>query len=269
MLDREDGSMRVPGEWFLFINGWMDFLSLLWAAVLGRRRFRPGRTLLAAAAGTAYAYFAWTQDSWARGIPALGCVALIMGLIAFGRQGGSVTPLIFLGGWLLVGAAEWLMEKGASAALVLSLCGALTGMGCLLCRRGPRAGIGGWTLLLTLNGRSLRLPALRDSGNLLSAGASGLPVIAVPASSVQGALPPGVDPMDLSTLPRGGRLMGVRTAAGRKTVMCLFPEEVRLCRGNRQWRAEAAVALVPMPGNCALIPDSLFQHSGEGYHAAV
>ena len=40
--------MRVYGEAFFLMNGWMDYLCLMLTASLGRRRFRPGRALLAA-----------------------------------------------------------------------------------------------------------------------------------------------------------------------------------------------------------------------------
>ena len=53
MLDQaEDGNMRVNGEIFFLINGWMNYLSLLLAARLGRVRRGGGCCRRCWAAGT-------------------------------------------------------------------------------------------------------------------------------------------------------------------------------------------------------------------------
>ena len=69
-------------------------------------------------------------------------------------------------------------------------------------------------------------------------------------------LPPGTDLRDLATLPRGWRLIRVRTAAGVKTAMAFVPD---------------AAAVMDMPGRYALAPDSLFRpaEEKEGSHAGL
>ena len=49
--------MRVNGEIFFLINGWMNYLSLLLAARLGRVRLRRG--LLSSVLGSGYTLAAW------------------------------------------------------------------------------------------------------------------------------------------------------------------------------------------------------------------
>ena len=85
--------MRVYGEAFFLMNGWMDYLCLMLTASLGRRRFRPGRALLAAGLGAGYALIAWMGGAWLRGVPALAAAALGMTSIAFGRGGLRLWPL--------------------------------------------------------------------------------------------------------------------------------------------------------------------------------
>lgn len=92
--------MRVNGEIFFLINGWMNYLFLLLAARLGRVRLRRGR--LSSVLGSGYALAA--------------CGAAVLGLIG-------------------------------------------------LLNRGSLPSREACSVEITLRGKTMRLPALRDSGS--------------------------------------------------------------------------------------------------------
>lgn len=264
--------MRVRGEEFLLINGWMNYLSLLLAACLGRIPFRPGRAAIAAGLGSGYALLAWMGDGMLRGPIPLLVAAAVMGGIAFGWREMRGAALTAAAGLLLSGGADYLLGRGIGTGLTLLFCGGITAGVCLILRwrRGP--GFEPLTAWITLSGRTARLPLLRDSGNLLRCGIAGLPVVGAPIGLLRDILPPGIDPNDLATLPRGWRLLRIRTAAGEKTVMCFVPDDMILRRGRRAWRGRAAVAVMDMPGKYALAPEELCRPdraAKEGYHAGV
>ena len=263
--------MRVRGEAFLLINAWMDFLALWLAACVGRRHFRPMRAAAASVLGAGYALAAWTLGGVWRGLPALAAAGLGMAWIAFGRDAGVASVLTFTGGLMLSGAAAWLTGQGMGAAGVTLLCGAAAAAVCALTRRRAVRGRGRIQLILTAGGKTARMPVLRDSGNLLRFGGGGLPVIAAPEKLIRPLLAPGTDLRDLATLPRGWRLIRVRTAAGVKTAMAFVPDAAALRRGGKTYPVRAAAAVMDMPGRYALAPDSLFRpaEEKEGSHAGL
>ena len=261
--------MQVYGEKFLFINGWMNLLSLCLAACLSRGRLRMGRAILASALGAGYAALAWSGPGWAREIPALLGAALLMAGVAFGPRCLRVTPLVFTAGWLLGGCADFLLSRGVEEAGTLALCGGMALTVCLIVRRPALPRMHQYALILSYRGKTARLPAMPDSGNLLADGFTGLPVIVVPAGKIGALLPPGTRPEDLSTLPRGFRILRVQTAAGSQAVMCFRPDGVLLARGKRQWRIDAAVAVSAFQEKRALLPAAIFEEKGEGYHASL
>ena len=108
------------------------------------------------------------------------------------------------------------------------------------------------------------MPVLRDSGNLLRFGGGGLPVIAAPEKLLRPLLPPGTDVRNLATLPRGWRLIRLRTAAGEKTAVAFEPDGAVLMRGGKKMRVRLAVAVVEMPGKFALVPEEIFGLTGKG-----
>ena len=111
-------------------------------------------------------------------------------------------------------------------------------------RAGNGRGGGRIRLILTAGGKTARMPVLRDSGNLLRFGGGGLPVIAAPEKLIRPLLPPGTDLRDLATLPRGWRLIRLRTAAGEKTAVAFEPDGAVLMRGGKKMRVRLAVAVV-------------------------
>lgn len=261
--------MRVYGEEYFLINGWMNFLSLLLAARLARIRFQAGRAVAASLAGAGYALLAWMGSPAWRGVPALMASALLLSGLAFGGRALRAWPLVITAGLLLSGCAGLLMKKGAATVAVMALCGIAAVAVCAALEHGLAREKGALRLRVTLRGKSTLLPALRDSGNLLRDGVSGLPVIVAPERALRPLLPPDVRTNDLSTLPPGWYLVRAKTAGGSRTLMCFHPEELALLSGGRQWRVEAAVALSDFPEARALLPDALFKQEEETSYASL
>ena len=262
--------MRVYGEAFLFINGWMDFLCLLLAARLGKSRFNAGKTLISAGFGAAYAVISWSEgNAVLRSVPALLLACLGMACIAFGRRGPRLFTLIAAAGWFLSGLSDFVLQRGASPASVVWLDGGAA-VGILLLTRRVCA-IDGvpCKLRLVYRGQTAVLPALRDTGNLLTDSISGLPVIVLSQNLAKPFLPPGTDLKDLSTLPKGWRLVRAKTAAGSGTLMCFSPDQIVIRQGKRSWSTEALIAVSGFEENRALLPAGLFCEQREGTCHAV
>ena len=251
--------MRVYGEAYLFINFWMDFLSLLIAARLRRARFRGIRAAIGAAVGAVYALGAWAGSSTLRGFPALFMVMMAVTLISFGKSGFSLFPWVTAAALLLCGLTDALLKNGASSTAVLAGCG-LTALGItfLQNRRSPAAENTG-ELLLAYRGQIVHLPAMRDSGNLLTDAITGLPVIVAPKQAIVSLLPAGVQTGNLSTLPVGWRLLPIRTAAGSALLMCFRADKVEIRENGKAHVLDAVIAISEFSEKAALVPDDFFQ----------
>ena len=249
--------MAIYGEAFLLINGWMNCLSLLLAFRLARRRLLPGRCLAASALGALYALWAALGGPWLSGVPALLGCAVMMGMIAGGRKGWRLWPMIFAAGWLLAGGMEFALNKGLSPMAGLWACslGALA-LWAVLGRPMLRDG-GRLRLHIQLNGRQIALPALRDSGNLLQDPVTGLPVIVTPARTLTG-----MEWAAEGGLPPGWRLISIKTAAGTSLVPCAHPRQITVQRGRRSWTVDAIVAQGNFDEKFALLPGALFLEEG-------
>lgn len=260
--------MRIGGEAFFLMNGWMNYLALLLACRLARGRFPPVRALMAAMLGAAYAFPAALQGRWLAGFSGLAFSAAAMGMAAWGKRGYRLAPMIFAGGLLLSGTADFLMAQGASP--LWSLAGASAGaiiVSRLLFLRTPGQW-GKYRLFICWQGRRQRLPAIRDSGNLMRDRVTGLPVIVAPLCLGGNLLSaPWQKPGD--GIPGGCRLLPVHTAAGRKLALCLHPDQITLCRGRKHWMADAILAFVDFQGPGALLPGALFRENEEGLHAGL
>ncbi|MBQ6959686.1 MAG: sigma-E processing peptidase SpoIIGA [Clostridia bacterium] len=261
--------MRVYGEVFLVMNGWMDYLCLLLAARLGRSRFHAGKALISAGLGAVYAVLAWTaKTSFLRGVPMLLAIDLLMCWIAFGRRCPRLAPLVMAAGCLLSGLSNFVLEQGIPPwAAVIIVSGAALAL--LLLTRQVRGGEGCYRLQIVYRGQSAETRALRDTGNLLWDGVSGLPVIVLPERLGRDFLPPGTNLKDLSTLPRGWRLLQVKTAAGSKALMCFIPDQTVLRQGTRVHCVEAVIAVAGFQENYALLPERLFSEQREEICHAV
>ncbi|MBQ9264200.1 MAG: sigma-E processing peptidase SpoIIGA [Clostridia bacterium] len=261
--------MRVNGEAFFLMNGWMNFLSLLMAGCLARARFHLGRALLASAVGALYAMLAWGWLPALRRLPVLGAAALIMAAIAFRKRAAALCPLLLAAGLMLSGLGDFLLARGLPAAGVMLFCGGVT---LALIRRlnGLFTPCGhDLTVKVVWRGCGARLPAWLDSGNLLQDPVTGLPVIVVPAEGLRVLLPPGVKPGDWTTLPPGFRLLRVRTAAGEQMLMCFHPDQVMIYTGGRAQEMDAVVALSDAGLPRALVPGTMLQTEEGFIHAGL
>lgn len=109
---------------------------------------------------------------------------------------------------------------------------------------------------LSLHNRSVLLPAMLDSGNLLRDPVSGLPVVVAPWRALA-VLLPGAQGLDgLSELPQGFRLLGVHTAAGSGLMPLFRPDGCRLYLNGRAVDASVLVAVAGSEygGVQALVP---------------
>ena len=262
--------MRVYGEAFLFINGCMNFLSLLLAARLGRCRFKAGKALISAGLASIYAVAAWVSGKpFLRGAPILLCVCLLMVFMAFGKRGVRLFPLALGAGWLLSGLSDFALKRGVNSWLILLLSGLAVFLICRVSQRLSTASQVTFHLTVCFHGRRVDLPAFRDSGNVLTDKISGLPVIVIPAKEAKPLLPEGTNAGDLSTLPPGWRLIRAKTATGERTLMCFYPDEVTIRQGKKIWRGDAAAAISDFQESRALLPESLFNEYGEEMKNAV
>lgn len=109
---------------------------------------------------------------------------------------------------------------------------------------------------LRVEERSIILPAMLDSGNLLRDPITNLPVLVIPARAARTLFPDLGDPSSLAELPLGFRLLSVRTAAGSALLPMFRPDECRIYVNGRACKAQllAAVAGQEYRGVQALVP---------------
>ncbi len=260
----EAGRMRVNGEKFFLLNAWADALCLLLAARLTGSPVRLRRVIPAALLGAAYAVFAWMAGPVWQGPAMTALSGLAMTLLALGKSGFRAFPGLLAAGFLFSGLCRYLTGRGAALwPVLLTFTAAAAVLWHLPGRQRPGAG----TLEIAWRGQTARMPAMADSGNLLSDPVTGLPVVIVPRAAASPLLPSGLDPGDLASLPMGCRLIGVETAAGRKTLMCFRPDALRLRQGKRTRALAAVVAVSGFRETRALLPAALFRQEAEKYHA--
>ena len=258
--------MRVNGEVYFLLNGWMDLLCLLLAARIAKAPVRMGRMIPAAALGAAYAVLAWMGGPGWRSPILCGLAGLIMAVLALGKAGFRAFPGLLAAGFLLAGLCRYAMERGAAPAPILLLLTCFTALMWYL-PGWVGDGRGQWTLEISWKGRSAALPALCDSGNLLHDPVTGLPVLIAPRHALAGLLPDGFDPRDLATMPSGCRLIPIETAAGGKTLVCFRPDRIILRRGRKARPVPGLVAVSDFRESRALLPAALFRQEAEKYHA--
>lgn len=248
--------MRVNGEAFFLINGWMNYLSLLTASRMAHIRLLPGKALVSSALGAAYGMIAVIGKPFFRSFPMLLFSAFCMSAFSFGGVSIKNTLLVLASGWFLSGLSDFALTKHINSAFTIILCSVVVLIICVGLS-GQTAGKDSFRLVIALESGQAELPVLLDNGNLLHESATGLPVIVIPEKMLKTIMPVGVNIHDLSTLPEGWRLIGIRTAAGRKTLMCFHPQKLLLCHDGKKIRIHAAVAISDFDENRALLPGSL------------
>ncbi|MEG0996188.1 MAG: sigma-E processing peptidase SpoIIGA, partial [Clostridia bacterium] len=166
---------------------------------------------------------------------------LLTTLCATMLTGGAATALISLG---LAAMPALLASAGISTALYL--------LAILL----PTTLCEVRQVELRMENRSVLLPAMLDSGNLLHDPITSLPVLVVPYRALRPLFPEISDLCNLRTLPLGFRLLNVRTAAGSALLPLFRPDECRLYLNGSACEAELLVALAgrEYSGVQALVP---------------
>ncbi|MBR0407749.1 MAG: sigma-E processing peptidase SpoIIGA [Clostridia bacterium] len=255
--------MRVYGEAYLFINFWMDFLSLLLAACLRGARFHGPRAAAGALLGAVYAVFARQNNGLSMSIPVFLFSILLLCWISFGRNGVFFFPYVGASMLLLGGFSDALLRRGVSSAVIMLTAGLGVFGLCRMLRIRNLSAESAWVLRIRYREKQASLPVLRDSGNLLTDSFTGQPVIVVPESAVSPLLPDGVSTHDLATLPPGWRLLPVRTVSGSGLLMCFRPDSVELVRDRQCQTIDAFIALADFHEKTALVPERLFQGFGE------
>ncbi|MBR6186846.1 MAG: sigma-E processing peptidase SpoIIGA [Clostridia bacterium] len=262
--------MRVNGEMYLLINGWFNYLCLRVTARALRIRFSRGRAAAASLFGAGYAVLAWKGPSWLRGFFAVLLIGALLSWLALGRRCIAGSLLLVLAGCLFSGLVRYLSGLGAKTWTVLFVCGGAVQLTGLILKTREIEPDGPYRLRLHAAGRDVTVPAMRDSGNLLRDPVTGLPVIVADAECVEKLLRMPVKVHDLSRTPQGLRLLTIRTAAGRQTLMCVDPDKVEILSSKKTRTVDAVVAFGDVPLGKALLPEALFENAiGEGYHAGA
>ncbi len=160
---------------------------------------------------------------------------------------------------LLGGTAQWLWASGLPIVPSLMLSMALSMMLYLLATLLPMSVGEVRQVELCHQGRSVILPAMLDSGNLLRDPITGLPVVVVPQRVVRHTLFPFAQSLDdLTVLPMGFRLLSVRTAAGTAMMPMFHPDVCKIHLSGKTCQVDLLVALggANYAGVQALVPTS-------------
>lgn len=276
----------VYGDILFLINAAMDCLCFLLTARLLKRRIRGGRLALASLLGGAYAVaalFISVGRAAALALDILSCILLCTlvflpdKLSAGNRRWLSVLPLS--GVYLLVsfamggvmtgmynlfnraGCPEELANSGTDGPTawlfaLLALLGGLLSLwgGRLFRRTGSQQNA---LLTVSLNGQSVTLSGLVDSGNLLTDPLDGKPVIPVKTDAIEALLSPAlvaalrsgtVSSEQVPETPRL-RLIPAATATGRSLIVGIRPDRlvIRLPDMGRELEAVALIAPLDLP----------------------
>ena len=159
---------------------------------------------------------------------------------------------------LLGGAMTALMNGGMSASAAGTLAMGLCMAAYLLMNLLPSAMCDIRQVELRVEDRSIILPAMLDSGNLLNDPITNLPVLVIPLRAAKTLFPDIYDLTCLAGLPLGFRLLNVRTAAGSSLLPMFRPDECRIYLNGSACRADLLVAVAgrEYSGVQALVPMS-------------
>ena len=180
--------------------------------------------------------------------------------LCYGARGSAAcfrcTVTTLGAGFLTGGVVSMLLERGAPALSALAAALAASMLLYMLITLLPTALAEVRQVELSLGERSVLLPAMLDSGNLLRDPVSGLPVLVAPRRALDVLLPLSRGTDALTELPQGFRLLRVRTAAGGGMMPLFRPDGCRLYLNGRAVDAELLVAVAGREygGVQALVP---------------
>ena len=288
--------MTVYADLFFLINFSMDFLCLFLTAKLMSERIRLGRYLLAAALGGIYAclaLFSTVGRAWSLFIDISVC--LIMSLVAFlQRKRTRQIPLlalvftavsIVLGGFMTalfnlfnqLGVDELFSGENAEDSisvwllLILALLGgAFTRLfGGFFRKRGLRKFA---DIEISFDGKTARVRAMADSGNLLKDPVSNIPCIVADTQSLRSVFPKeifsAIEPASLSGVGSISekyasriRFIPTKTAMGEGILLGVRADKIKVDVGGQVKEVDAVI--VPRDigktaeGSEALLPSEL------------
>jgi len=180
----------------------------------------------------------------------------------FGKHGGPAcircTLMTLCASFLLGGAMSAFLSGGMSAAPSGALSLGLCLFAYLLMNLLPAALCDIRQVELRVEERHIILPAMLDSGNLLTDPVTGLPVLVIPQKAARTLFPAVHDLSCLGSLPLGFRLLSVKTAAGSSLLPMFRPDECRIYVNGSACRADLLVAVAGRDygGVQALVPMS-------------
>lgn len=278
------------------INFSMDFLCFFLTSKLLSRKLPTVRALAASVLGGIYAdaaLFVNVGRVTALFIDAAACL-LMCTLVYAGKRkksdilfctlvyfaismalGGFMTAIFNLinGMGISADAPESAASDGISVwlfALLAAVSAVVTLIGSRIFRR--KTSVGSAEVEITYGGRSVKLRALTDSGNLLSEPISGRPCIVADISSVECIIPrdviraarngdySAIETMEPETV-KNIRLVPAKTAAGEGMLIALRADRITLDSGKGAYGVDAMIALSDIganaDGSCALVPSVL------------
>ena len=280
---------------FFLVNFSMDFLCLFLTARLLHRRFPTVRALLAAGLGGLYAdlsLFLPTSVLW--GMALDGLVCLVLCWIVFHQRGRWRTVLlpaaVFVAVSMVLGGCMTALfyffnrlpalegieqaEGDGISVWVFALLALISGAITLLGGRffGGRVSRRNARITVSYHGKTVRLQAMTDSGNLLREPMSGRPCIVADVGAMAAVLPRELiaaarqnDPTLVGGLaPHHGknvRLIPTRTASGEGMLLGIRVDRIVIEGEKRSREVEAMIALADLGGNAegndALLPPQL------------
>ena len=250
----------IPGEAYLLLNVALCACALLLGGRLaGLSAPAPLPLLWAALLSGLCALLALLPPPGLFSLCAL--TSLPLGVwLCYGKRGATACVRCAVttvgAGFLCGGAICMLLERGTPPPLAVAAAMAVCMLLYMLAALLPAVLTRVRQVEISLGDRSVMLPAMLDSGNLLRDPLSGLPVLVAPRRALDALLPDGMDDNALTELPYGFRLLRVRTAAGEGLMPLFRPKDCRLYLDGRIVATEALVAVAghEYAGVQALVP---------------
>lgn len=280
---------EVYGDLLFLINGGMDCLCFLLTARLLHRHLSVPRLLIGSALGGVYAVVALLVEVGQAGalLIDIAVCLLLCALVFPGEPGHRLSWLLAAGVYLLVsllmggaitglynllnrlGLGRWLSQAGADGPTawlftLLALCSGLFAAagGRLFQKIGARH-TDPVTVEVTLNGRTVTLEGMVDSGNLLTDPVGGKPVVPVSREALRPLLspalvsvlrdsPPRMESLTAAPEVRRIRLIPTATATGQGLLIGIRPDSMTVTvhrpRGDMVRQVDALVAPTDLPG---------------------
>ncbi len=274
---------------FFIINFSMDFLCFFLEIQLLGNKFSLGRVVCASIFGGIYACVALFLPLDGVWEIALDCaVCALMCLIAFSGVsrlfgntllyiaisavlGGFMTAMFLLLNRLDLPLGD--ISGDGMSAYVLALLALVSALGTYLWGKvfRRRTSVRRTSVYIEVDGKSVTLEALCDSGNLLCEPISGKPCIVADAAALAPCLPTDIMKMtrsgglDAQALTRASakrvRLIPTASATGESILVALRPDRICLCEGENRREIDALIALSSLGKNAdgasALVPTAV------------